>query len=56
MVGAMDAVIVGACLEAISTDLNNTCVEAFWVGTSFLLAQTVTIPIYSDAGEIFGRK
>lgn len=56
VVGAMDAVIVGACLAAIASDLNSTSIESFWVGTSFLLAQTVTIPIYGATSEVFGRK
>ncbi|KAH7303205.1 major facilitator superfamily domain-containing protein [Stachybotrys elegans] len=56
IVGAMDAVIVGACLAAIAADLESTSIEAFWVGTSFLLAQTVMIPIYGTVSEIFGRK
>lgn len=56
VVGSMDAVIVGACLAAIAADLESTSIEAFWVGTSFLLAQTVTIPIYGTTSEIFGRK
>jgi MFS family permease len=56
VIAAMDAVIVGACLSAISKSLKSTSVQSFWVGTSFLLAQTVTIPIYGTTGEIFGRK
>jgi fucose permease len=56
LVAAMDAVIVGACLAAIAEDLNSSSVESFWVGTSFLLGQTVTIPIYGTTSEIFGRK
>jgi MFS family permease len=56
IVGAMDAVIVGACLAAIAADLGSTSIEAFWVGTSFLLAQTVMIPVYGTVSEIFGRK
>lgn len=56
VVGAMDAVIVAACLQAIAEDLKSTSVESFWVGTSFLLAQTVAIPIYGTTSEIFGRK
>ncbi|KAI0459643.1 major facilitator superfamily domain-containing protein [Xylaria acuta] len=47
---------MGACLEAITTDLNNSSVESFWVGASFLLSQTVTIPIYGTTSDIFGRK
>ena len=56
VVGAMDAVIVAACLQAIAEDLQSTSVESFWVGTSFLLAQTIAIPIYGTTSEIFGRK
>lgn len=56
VVGAMDAVIVAACLQAIAEDLKSSSVESFWVGTSFLLAQTVAIPIYGTTSEIFGRK
>lgn len=54
--GAIDAVIVSACLPAIAKDLSGTTVEIFWVGTSFLLSQTVTIPIFGTTSEIFGRK
>ncbi|KAM7200602.1 MFS general substrate transporter [Rhypophila sp. PSN 637] len=56
VVGAMDAVIVAACLQAIAADLHSTSVESFWVGTSFLLSQTVAIPIYGTTSDIFGRK
>lgn len=56
IVGSMDAVIVASALEAIAKDLQSSSVESFWVGTSFLLAQTVTIPLYGTTSEIFGRK
>ncbi|KAL9623221.1 MAG: hypothetical protein Q9160_002536 [Pyrenula sp. 1 TL-2023] len=56
VVASMDAVIVGACLEAIAKDLKSSSIESFWVGTSFLLAQTVMIPIYGTTSEVFGRK
>ncbi|PWY67924.1 MFS general substrate transporter [Aspergillus heteromorphus CBS 117.55] len=56
LVASMDAVIVGSSLAAIAEDLETTSVEAFWVGTAFLLAQTVTIPFYGATSEIFGRK
>lgn len=39
---ALDSVIVAACLPAIATSLNGGSVEVFWVGTSYLLAQTVS--------------
>lgn len=56
LIASMDAVIVGSCLVAIAEDLQSSSVESFWVGTSFLLAQTVTIPPYGTTSEIFGRK
>ncbi|CAG7974459.1 unnamed protein product [Penicillium nalgiovense] len=55
MVGSMDAVIVDSALAAIAQDLQSSSVESFWVGTSFLLLQTVTIPLYCTTCEIFGR-
>lgn len=42
VVVAMDSVIVAATLPAIVVALNGTSLEAFWVGTSYLLAQTVS--------------
>ena len=56
LIASMDAVIVGSCLVAIAEDLQSSSVESFWVGTSFLLAQTITIPPYGTTSEIFGRK
>jgi MFS family permease len=56
VVAAMDAVIVAACLAAIAESLKSTSIQSFWIGTSFLLAQTITIPIYGTTSEIFGRK
>lgn len=39
---AMDAVIVASTLPAIAVSLKGSSLEAFWVGTSYLLAQTVS--------------
>lgn len=41
VVVAMDSVIVAAALPAITVSLDGTSLKAFWVGTSYLLAQTV---------------
>lgn len=38
---SMDSVIVAAALPAITVDLGGSSLKAFWVGTSYLLAQTV---------------
>lgn len=53
--GVIDAVIVSACLAAITIELSGTIVETFWVGTSCLLSQTVIMPVFGTASEIFGR-
>ncbi|TVY81133.1 Efflux pump FUS6, partial [Lachnellula suecica] len=56
VVVAMDSVIVASTLPAITVALKGTSLKAFWVGTSYLLAQTVTVPIYGTISDIFGRK
>lgn len=39
---SMDSVIVASVLPAITVSLKGDSVAAFWVGTSYLLAQTVS--------------
>lgn len=51
VVGAMDGVIVASCLPAIAKDLDGSSGDTFWVGTGFLLAQTITIPIYGSLSD-----
>jgi MFS family permease len=36
--------------------LHGTAIEAFWAGTSFLLASTVLQPVLGSFSHIFGRK
>ncbi|KAH8796991.1 hypothetical protein F5882DRAFT_458569 [Hyaloscypha sp. PMI_1271] len=43
-------------LLAITVALKGTSLDAFWVGISYLLAQTVTIPLHGTISDIFGRK
>lgn len=43
VVVAMDSVIVAAALPAITVSLKGNTLEAFWIGTSYLLAQTVSL-------------
>jgi hypothetical protein len=45
VVVSMDSVIVAATLPAIIVALKSGSLEGFWVGTSYLLAQTVRIPL-----------
>ncbi|KAH6883875.1 major facilitator superfamily transporter [Thelonectria olida] len=52
---ALDSCIIVTALHAIAIDLNLTANESFWVGTSFLLSNAVTMPLISGASNLFGR-
>ncbi|KAH8809000.1 major facilitator superfamily domain-containing protein [Xylogone sp. PMI_703] len=57
---ALDASVVSVALSAsastISDELHGTGIEAFWVGTSFLLSATVSQPAFVSLSNLFGRK
>ena len=55
-ISALDAVIVAAALPAITAELGGSSNQAFWSGTSFLLAATITQPLFGTFSEIFGRR
>jgi hypothetical protein len=55
-ISALDAVIIAAALPAITAELKGTSNQAFWSGTSFLLASTITQPLFGTFSEIFGRR
>ncbi|KAJ5679515.1 hypothetical protein N7462_007759 [Penicillium macrosclerotiorum] len=55
-VAALDATSISVSLPTISNDLGGTATEAFWAGTSFLVASCLFQPIFSLASDIFGRK
>jgi hypothetical protein len=48
VVVAMDSVIVAPTLPTITVALKGIRLKAFWVGTSYLLAQTVSSPSRSN--------
>lgn len=55
MLAAMDTTIVSTPIPKIVIDLGGF--EKFsWVFSIYLLAQTVTIPIYGKLADIYGRK
>ncbi|OAX84774.1 hypothetical protein ACJ72_00854 [Emergomyces africanus] len=56
VITSLDSVIIIAIIPSIAKDLTGTTVQLFWCGTGFLLAQTVTIPLYGSFSDIFGRK
>lgn len=48
-------VMLKCSLQTIATALHGTATEAFWAGTSFLLASTVFQPTFASLSNIFGR-
>ena len=55
MLAAMDTTIVSTAIPQIVGDLGGFALFS-WVFSIYLLAQTVTIPIYGKLADIFGRK
>ncbi|KAI9675663.1 MAG: hypothetical protein M1817_001030 [Caeruleum heppii] len=53
---ALDATSLSVALPMVAEKLNGTAIQAFWSGTSFLLASTVFQPVYAMFSNIFGRK
>ncbi|KAF2186648.1 MFS general substrate transporter [Zopfia rhizophila CBS 207.26] len=53
---AVDTVIVATALPAITRAVKATSNEAYWCGTGFLFAQTVSQPLYGAFQEIVGHK
>ncbi|RMD39615.1 hypothetical protein DV735_g5511, partial [Chaetothyriales sp. CBS 134920] len=52
---ALDATSLSVALPVITHRLHGTAIEAFWSGTSFLLASTVLQPTFASLSHIFGR-
>jgi hypothetical protein len=55
-ISALDAVVIAAALPAITAELGGSSNQAFWSGTAFLLAATITQPLFGTFSEIFGRR
>ena len=55
MLAAMDATIVSTAIPQIVGDLGGFSLFS-WVFSIYLIAQTVTIPIYGKLADIYGRK
>ncbi|TPX32399.1 hypothetical protein SmJEL517_g04422 [Synchytrium microbalum] len=52
---ALDTTIVTTCLPVIASELGDLS-KLSWVGTSFSLTSTATVPIISKLSDFFGRK
>ncbi len=55
MLAAMDTTIVATAVSHIVADLGGLALIS-WVFSSYLLAQTITIPLYGKCADLFGRK
>jgi EmrB/QacA subfamily drug resistance transporter len=52
---ALDQTIVATALPRIVSDLGGIT-QYSWVFTAYMLASTVTVPIYGKLGDVYGRK
>ncbi|KAI1326474.1 major facilitator superfamily transporter [Xylariaceae sp. FL0255] len=55
LVVALDATVIVTALSAIVQEIGGTTIEAFWIGTSYLLANAVTMPLYCSVSDVVGR-
>lgn len=55
LLSALDQTIVGTALPRIVRDLGGAD-HLIWVVTAYMLASTVTIPIYGKLSDLYGRK
>ncbi|KAK9454424.1 Vba5p [Dipodascopsis uninucleata] len=53
---SLDATTVVTALEYLTASIHGSSIDGIWVGSSFLLASTVSQPILAALSEIFGRK
>lgn len=56
LVVALDATILVPVLPTLAFELKGSSSEAFWTGTSYLLAHSVLQPFTASLSEIFGRR
>src|SRR5580765_1460168 len=52
---ALDQTIVATALPTIVSDLGGITQYA-WVFTAYMLASTVTVPLYGKLGDLYGRR
>ncbi|HUC20248.1 MAG TPA: MDR family MFS transporter [Candidatus Polarisedimenticolaceae bacterium] len=55
LLAALDQTIVGTALPRIVTDLGGAD-HLTWVVTAYMLASTITVPIYGKLSDLYGRK
>ncbi|KAI0172822.1 major facilitator superfamily domain-containing protein [Hypoxylon sp. FL1284] len=55
LIVALDATIIVTALQAITADIGGTTTQAFWIGTSYLLVNAVTMPLICSISDVIGR-
>ena len=55
LLAMLDQLIVGTALPRIVGDLGGVA-HLSWVVTAYVLASTVTTPLYGKLGDLYGRK
>jgi DHA2 family multidrug resistance protein len=54
--GRLDQTIVNLALPKIITDFHITVTAAGWIGTAYILANAVFVPVWGKLGDTIGRK
>lgn len=52
---AMEATVVGTAMPTVIAELGGIALYG-WVGAAYLLASTVTVPLYGKLADVYGRK
>ncbi|KAI5918149.1 major facilitator superfamily transporter [Camillea tinctor] len=55
MIVALDASIIVTTLNHIVSDIGGSATEAFWIGTSYLLVNAVSMPFLCAVSDVVGR-
>ncbi|KAI0859320.1 major facilitator superfamily transporter [Xylaria cubensis] len=55
LIVSLDATVIVTSLTAIVEDIGGTTTEAFWIGTSYLLVNAVSMPIICSISDVVGR-
>ncbi|KAI0145517.1 major facilitator superfamily transporter [Xylariaceae sp. FL1272] len=55
LVVALDATVIVTALNAIVQEIGGTTTAAFWIGTSYLLSNAVSMPLYCSISDVIGR-
>ncbi|KAI1170590.1 major facilitator superfamily transporter [Nemania sp. FL0916] len=55
LIVSLDATVIVTSLTAIVEDIGGTTTQAFWIGTSYLLVNAVSMPTISSISDVVGR-